>query len=455
MKTKLIFPILMALAVYATALNAQPFNKAKTDSLLSLLSENNKAMGSLAVSEKGNLVYARAIGFADVTGKKPSNANTKYRIGSISKMFTATLIFQLVEEGKLELSTTLDKFYPSVPNAKKITIGNMLNHRSGIHSFTNDQAYQNWMTKPKTREELINIISEGKIEFEPDTKTEYSNSNFVLLGYIVEDLRKKSYNEILQSHICSKAGLYDTYYGGKIDISKNECYSYRLMSKWDLQPETDMSIPHGAGAIVSTASDLVKFANALFNGQLVSSKSLDQMKNIRDGMGMGMQKFPYENKTVFGHSGGIDGFNSLLCYFPEEKLAVCYLSNGTAYSVNEIVLKTINISFNKPDKLPEFTTYQLKPEDLERYPGVYSSPQIPIKLTILNNDGKLFGQGTGQSAFPLEATAKDNFKFEPAGIVIRFDPVKPEFVMEQGGGKIYFYERIRSKSDCKLMHFVP
>jgi hypothetical protein len=199
-----------------------------------------------------------------------------------------------------------------------------------------------------------------------------------------------------------------------------------------------MSIPHGAGAIVSTASDLVKFANALFTGQLVSEKSLDQMKTIKDGMGMGMQKFPYENKTVFGHSGGIDGFNSLLCYFPEEKLAVCYISNGTVYSVNDIVLKTINISFNKPDKLPEFTTYLLKPEELERYPGVYSSPQIPVKITLFKNDGKLFGQGTGQSAFPLEATAKDNFKFEAAGITIRFDPVKPEFVMEQGGGKFTF-----------------
>jgi len=438
MKTKLFIPLLTALFVNAAVMNAQTFNKAKADSLLSLLSEKNKAMGSLAVSEKGNLVYTRAIGFADVSGKKPSGVNTKYRIGSISKMFTATLIFQLIEEGKLELSTTLDKFYPSVANAGKVTIGNMLSHRSGIHSFTNDQAYQKWMTSPKTREEMISIISEGKIEFEPDTKTEYSNSNFVLLGYIVEDLRKKSYNEILQKHICAKAGLNDTYYGGKTDISKDESYSYRLMSNWDLQPETDMSIPHGAGAIVSTASDLVRFAGALFTGKLVSEKSLDQMKNIKDGMGMGMQKFPYENKTVFGHSGGIDGFSSLLCYFPEEKLAVCYISNGTVYSVNDVVLKTINISFNKPDNLPEFTTYLLKPEELERYPGVYSSPQIPVKITLFNNNGKLFGQGTGQSAFPLEATAKDNFKFETAGITIRFDPVKPEFVMEQGGGKFTF-----------------
>jgi hypothetical protein len=199
-----------------------------------------------------------------------------------------------------------------------------------------------------------------------------------------------------------------------------------------------MSIPHGAGAIVSTPSDLVKVISALFEGKLVSTESLDQMKTIKDGMGMGMQKFPYDNKTLYGHGGAIDGFNAILCYFPEEKMAVSYCSNGTVYAVNDIMLRTINIYFNKPDKLPEFTTYNYKPEDLDQYLGVYSSLQIPIKLTITKNAGKLFGQGSGQQAFPLEASAKNVFKFEPAGIVIHFDPEKEDFVLEQGGGKFTF-----------------
>ena len=161
-----------------------------------------------------------------------------------------------------------------------------------------------------------------------------------------------------------------------------------------------MSIPHGAGAIVSTPSDLVKFISALFTGQLISEKSLNQMKTIKDGMGMGMgmQQFPYENKKVYGHAGSIDGFGSMLCYFPDDKLAVSYCSNGT----------------------------------------LYSSPQIPLKLTITKNEGKLYGQGTGQPAFPLEPSAKNEFKFELAGIVIHFNPEKAEFVLEQGGGKFTF-----------------
>jgi D-alanyl-D-alanine carboxypeptidase len=439
MKTRSILAAIIVLVIFSGALSGQTFNKSKADSLLSLLADKNKAMGSLAVLENGKVIYARAIGFTETIPEKiASTERTKYRIGSISKMFTATLIFQLIEEGKLDLSTTLDKFFPTVPNAGKITIGNLLSHRSGIHSFTNDSAYLKWMLEPKTHQEMIKIISEGKPEFDPDAKTEYSNSNFVLLGYIVENLRKEPYNKVLQKYICSKAGLTDTYYGGKTDISKNECYSFQLQSSWEKQPETDMSIPHGAGAIVSTPSDLVKFISALFAGQLVSGESLNHMKTIKDGMGMGMQQFPYENKTIFGHGGSIDGFGSMLCYFPDEKLAVSYCSNGTVYSINDILLRTINIYFNKPEKLPEFTTYDVTSEELDQFPGVYSSPQIPLKLTITQKEGKLFGQGTGQPAFPLEASAKNEFKFELAGIVIHFNPEKEEFILEQGGGNFTF-----------------
>jgi D-alanyl-D-alanine carboxypeptidase len=439
MKTKSLFTSLIVLLLSVNDIFGQSFDKARADSLFDLLAGKNKAMGSLAVCDNGNVIYARAVGYLETAPEKiPSNTKTKYRIGSISKMFTATLIFQLIDEGKLKLTTSLDKFFPTVPNSQKITIGNLLSHRSGIHSFTDDSAYTTYMTRPKTRQEMVKIISEGKPEFEPDAKTDYSNSNFVLLGYIVEDLRKEPYNKVLQKYICSKAGLTDTYYGSKTDIAKNECYSFQFGSEWEKQPETDMSIPHGAGAIVSTPTDLDKFISTLFSGKLISDASLIQMKTIKDGLGMGMMKFPYENKTLYGHGGAIDGFNSILCYFPDEKLAVSYISNGTVYPVNEILLRILNNYFNKPDKLPEFKTYIISPEDLATYTGVYSSNQIPIKLTISVKDGKLIGQGSGQAAFPLEATAKHEFKFDQAGIVMHFDPGKGELLLDQGGGKFTF-----------------
>ncbi len=419
--------------------SSQSFNTVKIDSLLNLLAEKNKAMGSLAIARNGNILYAKAIGYSQFTPEQvASTEKTRYRIGSISKMFTAVLIFQLIEEGKLELSTTLDKFYPSVPNAGKITIGNMLSHRSGIHSFTDDSAYLQYMAQTKTQDEMIRIIAESKPEFDPDAKTAYSNSNFVLLGYIVEKINKKPYNEVLQSGICKKTGLMDTYYGGRTSVKTGECYSYRFEEGWKIQPETDMSIPHGAGAIVSTPADLVKFITALFNGKLVSAISLDHMKTITDGLGMGLQQFPYENRVVYGHGGAIDGFNSILCYFPDDSLSISYCSNGTGYSINDILLGALSVYYNKPYSLPVFTTYAVTPEELDQYLGIFSSSQIPLKITFTRDKGTLYAQATGQPSFPLEAAAKQVFKFEMAGVVITFNDEGNEFVLEQGGGKFTF-----------------
>jgi len=439
MKTKSLLTSVFTLIICTFALNGQSFNKEKSDSLLNLLAEKNKAMGSLAIAENGNVIYEKAIGFRETDpAPLPSDQNTKYRIGSISKMFTATLIFQLIEDGKLDLSTTLDKFYPTILNAEKITVGNLLSHRSGIHNMTNDSIYQTYMLQPKSKQEMIGILSAMKPDFEPDAKTEYSNSNFVLLGYIVEDLHKKPYNEVLQKNICSKAELNNTNYGGKINPANNESYSFQMINSWEKQSETDMSIPHGAGAIISTSPDLVKFISALFSGKLVSDESLTQMISIRDGLGMGMMQFPYENRKVYGHGGAIDAFNSIVCYLPDEKIAFAYCSNGTAYSVNDILLRTMNNYFGKPDKLPEFKTYAVKPEELDQYLGVYASPQIPVKVTITKRDGKLFGQGSGQPEIPLEGSDEHVFKFEPAGIVMTFQPEQKEFILEQGGGKFTF-----------------
>lgn len=426
---------LLLLAIISFTLEGQSsFRKEKEDSLMSLLSGKDKAMGSLAVMDKGNMIYARAIGYREISPEKlVSDINTKYRIGSITKMFTSTMLFQLAEEGKLQFSQTLDKFFPSVPNAGKITIGNMLNHRSGIHNLTDEAAYLSYMTQPKSKKEIIDIISAFSSDFEPGSRFKYSNSNYILLGYIVEQLRNDTYENLLQKYICRKVGLKDTHYGAKADPSRNDSYSFRFTGGWDRLPETDMSIPHGAGAIVSTPSDLVNFISALFDGKLISTESLEKMKTITDGMGFGIQQFPYGDKKVYGHGGGIDGFNSILVYLPEDKLAVSYCSNGTVFAVNDILLWTLNNYYGKEDKLPEFSIYAVDPADLEKYKGIYSNPKIPIKLTISVTNGRLFGQGTNQPPFPLEGSAKDEFKFETAGIIIRFHPDRNELDLRQAG----------------------
>ncbi|MFM9839991.1 MAG: serine hydrolase domain-containing protein [Cyclobacteriaceae bacterium] len=444
MKTKATFLILLVTSIlFVSDVCGQKLNTVKLDSLFDVLSNNNKAMGSVAISKNGKLLYTKSIGFSALFDKMkiPATETTKYRIGSITKTFTTVLIFQLIEEGKLSLTTTLDKYFPSVPNAKSVTISNLLNHRSGIHNFTNDPAYLTWMTKPKTKDEMVAIIAKSPSDFQPDSKAEYSNSNFVLLGFIIEKLRKKPYSEVLAERITKKIGLADTNFGTAADTKRNESYSYKWMTdKWNQEPETDMSIPHGAGAIISTPSDLVRFLESLFAGKLVKPESLLKMKTITDNYGMGLFQFPFDGKKGFGHTGGIDGFASSASYFPDDSLSVAYCTNGQVYPMNDILIGILSIYFDRPYSIPTFKTssYSVKTEDLDKYLGNYSSQQLPLKITITKNDAVLTAQATGQSSFPLDATEKDRFKFEPAGVVLEFNPEKGEMILKQGGGVFQF-----------------
>ena len=191
----------------------------------------------------------------------------------------------------------------------------MLSHRSGIHNFTNDADYLTYNTQPKTEKEMLEIIEKGGSDFEPDSKAEYSNSNFVLLTYILEKTYSKSFADLLQEYIVKPIGLTDTYVYGKTNPKNNESKSYNFLGSWKLQPETDATIPLGAGAIISTPIDLTKFADALFGGELLTSESLEIMKTIKDGYGIGLFRIPFYNSMGYGHTGGIDGFSSIYSHY--------------------------------------------------------------------------------------------------------------------------------------------
>jgi len=417
---------------------SQQVDKEKLDAYFDTLGNNNKFMGSVAVSHGKELIYAKSVGFSDIEQGLKANENSKYRIGSISKTFTTVLVFKAIEENKLSLNQTIEIFFPAIDNASKISIEHLLYHRSGIGSFTDDVSYLSWNTQPKTEQEMIEIISNAGSNFEPDAKTSYSNSNYVLLTFILENIYKKSYSEILEEKIIRPLGLKNTYYGKKINTKDNECKSYKFAEDWQTEPETDMSIPLGAGGIVSTPVDLTIFGEALFNGTLVSINSLNQMKTIKERMGMGLIQIPFYEKISFGHNGAIDGFGSLFSYFPDSNITFAFISNGINYNANDIAIAVLSAVYDKPFDIPEFKTYQVTDEELDKYLGAYASAQIPLKMTITKVNGKLFGQATGQSSFPLEATGKDKFEFVQAGIILEFNPTDKTMVLKQGGGVFSF-----------------
>ncbi|MDP9960360.1 serine hydrolase domain-containing protein [Chryseobacterium lathyri] len=418
---------------------SQNANKQKLMDYLDSLSVHHKVMGSFAIAENGQPTFLKTTGFSDAAKQQKANINTQYRIGSISKTFTAVLIMKAVEEKKLSLDAKLSTWYPEIENADKITLENLLQHRSGIHNLTDEQEYWTYNTTVQTEQSLVSIIKKYKSDFSPGTKYEYSNSNYILLTFILEKIYKKTYAQLLKSKITNPLKLTLTEVGGKIDPSKNQALSYTY-SNGSYQPwqETDMSIPVGAGNIISTPTELLKFIIALENGKLINKTSLSGMKKIIDGYGYGIAQVPFEQYSGYGHNGGIDQFRSVLYYFPELKVAISFITNQSDYNNNEISIKMMETSIGKDFKMPNFKEVSVAAETLKKYEGLYKTEDFPLDIKIFQKEGKLMGQATGQGAFPLEAASESEFKFEMAGIKMKFNAEKGTMDFSQGANNFTF-----------------
>jgi CubicO group peptidase (beta-lactamase class C family) len=449
MNKKYIFSLIIVLSLVccSTSFAQTAFNTDKMDSLLVSLATHNKMMGSVAVAKNGAILYNKAYGFYGMNGGQQlrSTPETEYRIGSISKMFTAVMIFQLIEEEKLKLETTLSDFFPQLPNAEKITISQLLNHRSGLHNFTDDLSYFDWDTIPQTHEQMLKRFSQDAPEFEPGTEQKYSNTNYILLGYIIEKLTGDSYAGELKKRITERIGLTRTRYGSTVNTNNNEAHSYKWTdTKWEQTSESDMSIPGGAGAIVSTPTDLTKFIEALFAYKLINKKSLEKMKPVKEQFGKGMLVIPFYNHLSYGHTGGIDEFTAVVGYFPKDSIAFAMTTNGLDYAENDITIGLLSICFDKPYMIPTFnkTVHPLSPEQLTAYEGIYATTKMPMKITIKKLGDMLTAQAAGQPSFQLEPVDKNIFEYSAADIRIEFaqpqDGKVTQFTLKQHGGEFVF-----------------
>lgn len=431
--------IFIAATSFSCMVFSQHGNRQKLIDYLDSLSVHHKVMGSFAFAVQDQPSFVKVIGFSDAAKQQEANMNTQYRIGSVSKTFTAVLVMKAVEQKKITLDTKLSVFYPEIENANKITIRNLLQHRSGIHNFTNEKEYWTYNTTPHTEESLVSIIKKYKSDFSPGTQYEYSNSNYVLLGFILEKIYKKSYAHLIKEKIAGPLKLMLTEVGGKIDPSKNQALSYQYSNgSYKLSQETDMSIPGGAGNIISTSTELLKFIIALENGKLVSKKSLTQMKGFIDNYGYGIGKVPFEQYSGYGHIGGIDNFRSILYYFPELKIAVSSVTNQSDYDENDISIKMIQIALGKDFKMPNFREISVSEELLKKYEGLYKAEGFPLDIKIFSQKGKLMGQATGQSEFALEAVSESEFTSKTAGITMKFNAEKATMDFSQGANNFTF-----------------
>jgi CubicO group peptidase (beta-lactamase class C family) len=342
------------------------------------------------------------------------------------------------EMNLIRLDQTIESFFPSIKNASAITIRHLLSHRSGIHNVTDEKDYLTWNTQPQSEEMMMERLQRLDSDFAPDSKFSYSNSNYILLTFLLEKVFKESYPALVKKHIIDPIGLKNTYYGAAIQVSKNECQSYTYKNGWKKESETDMSIPLGAGALVASASDLNQFSEALFNGKLLQAQSIAEMTKWKDNAGLGLFIIPFYNKKGYGHTGGIDGFSSVFSYFPEDKIAYSLVSNGTNYIINNISIAVLSAVFDKPYDIPSIASFEVSSEELDQYVGTYSTTSLPVKISVRREGKLLLAQVTGQPSFPLEPTAKHKFEFIQAGVKMEFDPEKKSMILLQGAGKYSF-----------------
>lgn len=436
----------LLLAFVSFSLVSQEFDKQKLNKYIKILEEKDQANLSVAISKGNKVIYINQGGYLTAATQKKTDQSTKFRIGSITKTFTATVIFQLIEEGKLSLSDKLSKFFPKVVNADKITVEHLLGHRSGIHNYTAVPDFALYLTKEMSLNDMQEKLEQMTSDFEPGTKTSYSNSGYFLLGMIIEKVTNTSYQKNVDNRIVKKLQLTNTYYGGKIDNSNNEANSQLFNKNWvDFPSEWNMSVAYSAGAMVSTPQDLNHFMYSLFNHQLVSKNSVDKMREIIGGLGHGVFSIPFGNRTAFGHNGRIDSFDSGSYYFPEDDINVTLLCNGVRVAYNDILVGILSIYFNTPFEMPTYDEKAITLETslLSNYEGVFSSKSLPIKITIKVDGDELTAQATGQGAFPLTPFSNRDFRFDPSGVIILYGESNGKtdystFVLKQAGQQFTF-----------------
>ncbi|WP_367330090.1 serine hydrolase domain-containing protein [Sphingobacterium multivorum] len=414
-------------------LKAQEFTPVRMDSLMSVMDKNNVWMGSIAISKGDQLLYQKTIGYADLAQKKKATIDTRYGIGSISKTFTATLVLKTAELGKLQLNQTLSVYVKGIPNAEKITVRQLLNHSSGVHSITDDKDYFTWNTKPQTEQELVARIIKGGVEFDPGSRNVYSNSNYILLTYILEKVWKKDYASLLKEYISEPLKLEQTTFGRPQNNGSDLSESYRYTQEWTLEPHTDNSVPLGAGAVWSTPADLARFFNALFSHKIINAASLEEMKKIDQGYGIGLFQLPFYEHVGFGHTGGIDGYSSVAGHFDDGNYNVAIISNANNYTNNEILKFSLGELYKRPFPLPDLAELQLTEEEISSLIGEYKSEQPPIQINITREGNKVFGQVVGQSSFQLKAKDRNTLVQPQFGVKIVFERNENKMTLYQNG----------------------
>lgn len=406
---------------------------AQLDDYLNGLVKQNRFTGAVLLARDGRVVLSKGYGFANVELEVPNTPQTKFRLGSITKQFTAASVMLLQEQGKLNVQDPVCKYVENCPAAwQPITIHNLLTHTSGIPNFTGFPDYMKTMALPTTIPETLARFRDKPLEFKPGERFSYSNSGYVLLGHIIEKVSGKSYDQFLRENIFVPLGMKNTGADVTSEVLKGRAAGYRVgPNGLTNAPYLDMSIPHAAGALYSTVEDLYLWDQGLFGGKLLTQKSLDAMLTVvKDYYAYGIGVDTQFRLPRIGHSGGINGFNTYMARFPAERTTVIILSNiENGMPTTQIETRLARLALTDKIVMPAAT--KVAPEVLARYAGRY---ELDLKLGNI-----VFDVTTENGELLIKPSHSDRHKFVPVS--------ETEFYDFDDGGDVRFIFQKDEKGD--------
>jgi CubicO group peptidase (beta-lactamase class C family) len=384
----------------ATGAMAQPSLKAgeRLEAVGAAYAADQRFMGAALVAQDGRILLDRGFGSADLEWGLPNTPEVKFRIGSLTKQFTAALVLRLQEEGKLNVADPVSRYLPAAPAAwAKVTLADLLNQTSGIADFTDLPSFPVWSASPHTPKEILALVADKPLAFEPGAKFVYSNTNYEILGAVIEAVDGRPYAQALHDRILGPLGLTDTGLDADDLILAHRASGYAYRGHGLVYDRSEsMSVPYAAGAMYSTTHDLLRWEQALFGGKVLSAPSLALMTKARLGdYAMGLIAQTHQGEPIIWHNGGIEGFHTYLAWLPQRRLVVVVLSNVVTAPVERIGLQLIDAASGRQVILPSDRKAQpIAAADLERFVGTFVFPDQPAPTKIeIENGSLVFGQG--------------------------------------------------------------
>lgn len=440
---------LAPLALLALPLPAFAQDAERMDEVVSEHADDKRYMGTALVAIGDEVLLDKGYGSANLEWDIANNPETKFRLGSITKQFTAVSVFLLHERGELDIDAPVKTYWPDAPEAwNDITVAHLIHHTSGIPSITSFDDFPRWKYQPWKLETLVGKFAERDLEFEPGSQWKYSNSGYLLLAAIVGEVTGKPLAEFMQEHLFDPLEMTGTGVDNTDEILAMRASGYSPSQDGIVNADyVHMSIPKGGGNMYSTTGDLLKWQQGLFGGKILSSETLQTYLTPVDFEAFGAAKYAggvlvedIEGQTVYWHGGGIEGFNTWLGHDPEKDITVVVLANLNGGSANQLGRSLMTVAqggdVQLASELIEISTDDI---DLEQYTGSYRiSPQFALKFFV--EDGQFMTQATGQAANPVFASGEDEFflKVVDARLTFNRDDAGEvaSVTLHQGGGTI-------------------